>query len=188
MLKTILRSLTLAVICGSPVMAQNALDPTFNNDYRNEEGAYNGAYNSTAAMGDVGNSSNNTMSLEGDSSPTSTQGPGDGGPNLSGTPSMAAGPWGSSGAATGAPFMGTYTAPANMALRAMGRRTLPPTRLESFVQNSGKSEAIYGDEGVFGLPPFFGFHPGHYINTGINMPELTTGHKSDAPSAWGYPQ
>jgi hypothetical protein len=111
------------------------------------------------------------------------------GPLLYGTPSFAAGPFGQSGAATGAPFAGTFAAPANMALRQIGRGTLPPTRLTSFIQDSGMSEAIYGDEGTDGPPPFEGFDESHRIERGmVTSGELTTGHKSDAPSAWGYPQ
>lgn len=170
MFKQILGTLMLTALCSTQAMAQTAWD-------------------STADTGDAGHETQTTQRLQGDSQYTSTQGAGSpGGPNLEGTPSQGAGPGGSSGAATGAPFMGGFTAPANLALQAMGRKTLPPTRLESFVRNSGMNDAIYGDEGEMGLPPYFGFDPSHYINTGINMPELTTGHKSDAPSAWGYPQ
>ncbi|CAN5611981.1 hypothetical protein BH10CYA1_BH10CYA1_12560 [soil metagenome] len=70
-----------------------------------------------------------------------------------------------------------------------GGRKLPPTRLDSFVRNAGGSaDQIYGDEGGEGIPPFFGFDEGHYIGTGINSGQLTTGHRSGLPSAWGYPQ
>lgn len=69
-----------------------------------------------------------------------------------------------------------------------GGRGLPPTRLDSFVRNAGGSaDQIYGDEGSDGIPPFFGFDDSHYIGTGIQG-NLTTGHRSGLPSAWGYPQ
>jgi hypothetical protein len=117
---------------------------------------------------------------------TSTQGAGaPNGPVLYGTNSSGAGPWGQSGAPTSAPFQGTFVAPANFALRQVGRLTLPPTQLDSFVQNSGYNPMIYGDEGTDGPPPFDNFL---YINDGINSSGLTTGHPSGAPSAWGYPQ
>lgn len=111
------------------------------------------------------------------------------GPLLYGTPSYAAGPGGDSGAVSSAPYQGTYTAPGNLALMQMRRSTLPPTRLSSFVRDSGMNDAIYGDEGACGLPPYFGFHDGHRIERGLSgSGGLTTGHRSDAPSAWGYPQ
>lgn len=70
-----------------------------------------------------------------------------------------------------------------------GGRRLPPTRLDSFVRNAGGSaDQIYGDEGGEGIPPFFGFSEGHYIGSGINSGNLSTGHRSGLPSAWGYPQ
>ena len=70
-----------------------------------------------------------------------------------------------------------------------GGRGLPKTTLDSFVRNAGGSaDMIYGDEGSEGPPPFFGFDEGHYIGTGIQSGNLSTGHRSGLPSAWGYPQ
>lgn len=66
---------------------------------------------------------------------------------------------------------------------------LPETKLDSFVrQAGGMAELIYGDEGVFDIPPFFGFDTSHRINTGIHSGNLTTGHPSNLPEAWGYPE
>lgn len=70
-----------------------------------------------------------------------------------------------------------------------GGRSLPKTTLDSFVRNAGGSaDQIYGDEGSDGIPPFFGFDSGHRIEAGINSGQLTTGHRSNLPEAWGYPQ
>ncbi|MBY0551651.1 MAG: hypothetical protein K2W95_30490 [Candidatus Obscuribacterales bacterium] len=166
--------------------------------------AFDPALDSTADTGNYGNSSWRTTETnrdynhqsgwgnidfagEGLSLPTSSQGAfSPNGPNLAGTPSgfFLGGP---SGAASSAPVRGTMFAPGNLALRQMAKSTLPPTRLEGFVHNSGKSEAIYGDEGIY-LPPFDSFTADHRIEAGINSPDLTTGHKSNAPSAWDFPQ
>jgi hypothetical protein len=89
-----------------------------------------------------------------------------------------------SGAATGMPILGTFVAPNNLALRNNGWRRLPETRLDSFVKESGYNDMIYGDEGTDGPPPYDDFL---YINDGITSGGLTTGHPSDAPSAWGWP-
>jgi hypothetical protein len=65
---------------------------------------------------------------------------------------------------------------------------LPPTSLDSFVANSGYNDAIYGDEGTDGLPPYYGFDASHRINAGItgqSAAGLTTGHSSYLPDAWG---
>lgn len=70
-----------------------------------------------------------------------------------------------------------------------GGRRLPKTTLDSFVRNAGgMADMIYGDEGADGLPPFFGFSEGHRIQRGIHSGNLSTGHRSNLPSAWGYPQ
>jgi hypothetical protein len=96
----------------------------------------------------------------------------------------------SSQAATGAPIPGTFIAPANLALRNEGRFTLPVTNLDSFVAQSGYDDLIYGDEGVEDIPPYFNFTEEHRIERGIERsnPGLTTGHRSDAPAAWDWPQ
>jgi hypothetical protein len=69
------------------------------------------------------------------------------------------------------------------------RNRLPVTSLDSFVLNAGgNAEAIYGDEGADGLPPYFEFTTAHRINTGITGARdagLTTGHGSYLPDAWG---
>lgn len=69
------------------------------------------------------------------------------------------------------------------------RNGLPPTSLDSFVANAGASaEAIYGDEGVEGPPPYEEFTPMHRINAGIvglRDAGLTTGHGSMLPNAMG---
>ena len=116
---------------------------------------------------------------------TNTQGSGaPNGPDLYGTNSQGAGPGGQSGAATSAPFQGTYAAPGNFALRQQGRSTLPPTELTSIIRDSGMSFSTYGDEGTNGPPPLSDFTT---IDGGLSG-GMTTGHPSDAPSAWGTPQ
>ncbi len=58
-----------------------------------------------------------------------------------------------------------------------GRNGLPNTRLDSFVLNSGGlGEAIYGDDGTSGPPPYFGFGEQHLINGGIYIHGLSTWH------------
>ena len=129
------------------------------------------AMNSTADTGAYGGWSNGPTAgnFEGDSGFT--------GPQSIGLPQ----------AASSCPMPGGGSAPGNLALKQMGKKTLPPTRLESFVKNSGKSEAIYGDEGVY-LPPFFTFTQDHRIESGMNMPDITTKHRIEGPSAWDFPQ
>ena len=81
------------------------------------------------------------------------------------------------GAVPGAPFFG---------LNGTGysSNSLPPTTLDSLVFNSGYNDTIYGDEGTTGPPPYYDFST---INTGMILyPNLTTGHASALPSAWGY--
>lgn len=115
---------------------------------------------------------------------TNTQGVGaPNGPNLVGSSSYQG--MGDSGTVTSAPFAGSYYAPGNLQLRNEGGTHLPETRLDSFVYQSGYNDHIYGDESTHGPPPYFDFE---YIEDGINSPGLTTGHPSDAPSAWGTPQ
>jgi hypothetical protein len=65
---------------------------------------------------------------------------------------------------------------------------LPQTNLDSFVaQAQGNAELIYGDEGEDGPPPYEYFTEEHRIEAGINNSQLTTGHASDLPEAWGWP-
>lgn len=56
---------------------------------------------------------------------------------------------------------------------------LPQTRLDSFVHQSGYNDMIYGDEGTYGPPPYSMFMT--IQSGGVSA---TTGHQSDAPSAW----
>jgi hypothetical protein len=69
-------------------------------------------------------------------------------------------------------------------------QALPQTTLDSFVnQAGGLAYFIYGDEGIFTMPPLFGFTELNRINTGISSGGLTTGHTDGSlPEAWGYPQ
>ncbi|HEY9715165.1 MAG TPA: hypothetical protein V6C72_16970 [Chroococcales cyanobacterium] len=65
---------------------------------------------------------------------------------------------------------------------------LPQTSMDSFVMDAGGSaELIYGDEGDTSIPPYFNFTDEHHINAGIHS-NLTTGHASNLPEAWGFPQ
>lgn len=72
-----------------------------------------------------------------------------------------------------------------------GGAGLPPTRLDSFVKESGGlAFQIYGDEGTTSYPPLFGFNRVNRIDSGIQGQRnsgLTTGHESVLPSAWGWP-
>lgn len=70
-----------------------------------------------------------------------------------------------------------------------GLNKLPQTRLDSFVaQAGGQAEMIYGDEGVFDIPPLFFFTGMSRINSGIHSGGLTTGHDDGSlPEAWGFP-
>ncbi|HEY9788753.1 MAG TPA: hypothetical protein V6D22_00045 [Candidatus Obscuribacterales bacterium] len=97
----------------------------------------------------------------------------------------------SSQSATGMPIPGTYIAPANLALQTQfgmfGNPILPKTNLDSFVAQSGYNDLIYGDEGIDDIPPYFVFDESHRIERGIHSADLSTGHRSDAPEAWGWP-
>jgi hypothetical protein len=84
------------------------------------------------------------------------------------------------------------TIPALMGGQARGagvRNGLPPTSMDSFVYEAFEyADAIYGDEGVGGLPPYFGFDKTHRIDTGIvdtRDAGLTNGHGSYMPDAVG---
>lgn len=70
-----------------------------------------------------------------------------------------------------------------------GRNGLPQTRLDSFVKEAGgHAWHIYGDEGVYSIPPFFEFTPIHRIERGITgrrASGITTGHGSPLPPSWG---
>lgn len=97
---------------------------------------------------------------------------------------------------TGMPRRNTYGAPGNLSLQQTGQTQLPATRLDSFVAESGFSDAIYGDENIvysnddphFPGVPGNGFTREHRIEAGIvgdRAKGLTTGHGSVLPSAWG---
>lgn len=63
---------------------------------------------------------------------------------------------------------------------------LPPTRLSSFVADSGFDDKIYGLEGETDVNPAWasGFQAENTIGAGIVEPYLSTGHASPLPSAW----
>lgn len=157
MFKTLLIAITTAVCAGAPALAQNAL-------------------NSTADGGAMWHDAGPTLNGGGAwADYTGTQGASDPrGPQLEGSASG----FGSGGAATGAPFPGSFIAPANLALAAERKRSLPPTRLDSIVFSSGYADDVFGDEGTWGPPPYSSFGT---IDRGVHA---TTGHQSDAPSAW----
>ena len=85
---------------------------------------------------------------------------------------------------SGMPAAGTHHAPSSLALRAVGKSHLPPTRLESFVANSGNAEAIYGMEdnvkNVCYMPIESGFDE-------ATQEGLTTGQQSNAPAVSTFP-
>ncbi|HEY9870573.1 MAG TPA: hypothetical protein V6D08_15515 [Candidatus Obscuribacterales bacterium] len=66
---------------------------------------------------------------------------------------------------------------------------LPPTRLSSFVADSGYDENIYGDEGTIGKPPIMGFEYENTIEAGLcncHGEGITTGHHPDKDMPHGY--
>jgi hypothetical protein len=71
------------------------------------------------------------------------------------------------------------------------RNGLPPCRMDSFVYEAKQNytaDLIYGDEGDWNQPPFFGFTEQHRIDRGIwgvSNQGLTTGHSEYLPDAWG---
>jgi hypothetical protein len=80
------------------------------------------------------------------------------------------------------------TAVAAQSASSKAYSNLPPCSTDSFIYQSGMSEAIYGDEGVGGPPPMMGFSQGSRIASGLygqNSAGLTTGHGSYLPDAWG---
>lgn len=210
MLKSIFLALTLAAFAASPALAQFAGS---NNGESSGNFTYKSKLNyvpvapSAETRNDLSGEQGSGWGDSGESRTTKQQGFKDGnnegyGPDMRpggigsyGARSTDFSPMarGGSGASTGAPFVmfgqNTYLAPANLALRTQygsrfGGFRLPDTNLDSFVHKSGYNEHIYGDEGVYGPPPFENFE---YINDGIQSSGLTTGHPSDAPSAWGTP-
>ena len=202
MLKAILIAATLTVITVPTVFAQNMSSATGSGP--NSTSKTGAAYAPQGALPGGTGPSSWADNGWGDTTPRTTQTTKPNGaesyrnpfgPQLPGDPSNSSGiVMGDSGAATGAPIsMGgapTYTAPANIALQTQygaGARKLPKTRLDSFVFNAPNPELIYGDEGRYTVPPYFTFTEEHRIERGITSGGLTTGHKSDAPEAWGWP-
>lgn len=87
-------------------------------------------------------------------------------------------------AATSAPYVGSFEAPGNLTLAKNGSKRLPPVRLDSFVEESGRNDRIYGNEGAH----YSGFERENRISAGFHGARdagLTTGHGSFLPSAWG---
>ncbi|MBY0547464.1 MAG: hypothetical protein K2W95_09245 [Candidatus Obscuribacterales bacterium] len=82
------------------------------------------------------------------------------------------------------------SSPGNLALRQLGKRTLPPTRLSGFVKAGG--DAVFGGDRP--LLPFSenrdkGFTTeNHLENAMLQCPDLTTNHRISSPSAWDFPQ
>jgi hypothetical protein len=90
-------------------------------------------------------------------------------------------PLGLGSTGTGVPIPGTNLAVGNLAIWVEKKSpvgTLPVTNLDSIVAQSGYSDMVFGDEGTEGPPPYSSFGT---IDAGIRA---TTGHQSDAPSAW----
>jgi hypothetical protein len=81
--------------------------------------------------------------------------------------------------ATGMPFAHSFIAPANLALQQQGLTELPKTSLAPLA-NAG-AEEVLGDEGNI----YNEFGEIHRLDRLI-PDSLTTGHKSDAPPAWGF--
>jgi hypothetical protein len=77
----------------------------------------------------------------------------------------------------------TFIAPQNLALQTekgsvFGGR-LPETHLDSLVFHNATPFQTFGDEGTDGPPPL-----GSFSTIESSVQHATTGHKSDAPSAW----
>ncbi len=83
----------------------------------------------------------------------------------------------------------TATARLTPSFGPVGLNGLPPCTMDSFVRCAGASaDLIYGDEGTDGPPPYSEFTQIHRIESGIygdRKKGLTTGHRSNLPSAWG---
>ncbi len=187
MFKSLLTALALSIAVAAPSYAQAWSDCAAQGD---TGGAHNnGPSNYNASYEKVDSPGHSCLGSYNEGVKTNSQGAGaPNGPNLQGAPGMAGFVAGASGAAMSGPIMGGFDAPGNLALKAMGMRSLPQTRLDSFVAQSGWRDAIYGDEGTDGPPPYMAFPWFRHIEAGITSDKLTTGHKSDAPMAWDYPQ
>ncbi len=165
MLKGMLMAVTVSLLASCPTWAQSALNSTADTGAGWHDASPTGHNSETSGWADYTRNQGDEHIWD---------------PLLQSTGSM-------SGAATGAPIPGTFIAPANLALRQQGLTKLPPTRLDSFVFESGYNDHIYGDEGEWDKPPYDCFTQEHRIERGIWSEGLTTGHKSDAPEAWDYP-
>lgn len=84
---------------------------------------------------------------------------------------------------TSVPYVGTKLAPGNLALNGMHRTTLPPTRLTSFVLDSGKRDDIYGMEGRVDNTIYAPISSGFSQETSEG---LTTGHTMVEPGLWSF--
>ncbi len=83
------------------------------------------------------------------------------------------------------PMKGGGNAPGNLALKQMGKNSLPPTKLTGFVNRAPQS---FDDEGKNGPPPENSFTDGFRIERAMDsMPDLTTKHRIGGPSAWDFP-
>lgn len=129
------------------------------------------AFNSTADTGDQEHSNGQTDgNFNGGAGKTSNQG------RQLGLP----------GTVTSAPVNGGGNCPGNLALKQLGKNTLPPTKLNNLVRQGG--ESVYGGDGVL-LPKYFTFDTSHRMERGMEQnPDLTTNHKIGSPSAWDFPQ
>lgn len=88
--------------------------------------------------------------------------------------------------ASGAPLMRGGPAPGNLALKQLGKKTLPPTRLTGFVKRGG--DAVFGGDREL-LPEYFTFQQFNRIEQSMQqMPDLTTKHRINSPSAWDFPR
>ncbi|MBX9685295.1 MAG: hypothetical protein K2X27_01260 [Candidatus Obscuribacterales bacterium] len=86
--------------------------------------------------------------------------------------------------ATGMPIPFTNIAPANLSLRAVGQFSLPATKMDSLVKESGMREDIYGGEGNIQNTVYSAIGTGI---TGESAFGLTTGHQSDTPQVSSFP-
>jgi hypothetical protein len=87
---------------------------------------------------------------------------------------------------TSAPQRRGGSAPGNLALKQLGKSTLPPTKLNKLVRLGG--ESVFGGDGPV-LPTYDKFTPEHRLERAMEQnPDLTTGHKLNSPSAWDIPE
>lgn len=185
MFKTFVAVFALSLTIAGPVLAQAWQDSADSGEsgHTTTSTRENSRYQKMDSQGHA------TLGSYNEGAKTNSQGAGaPNGPDLKGAPGMAGFVPGQSGAAMSGPILGGFDAPGNLALKALGMRSLPKTRLDSFVVESGWNDNIYGDEGKEGPPPYMMFPWFRHIEAGIKSDKLTTGHKSDAPMAWDYPE